>query len=96
MIFRPFKFVGRISTILAQRGSVSGMSDMGRHHTSWCTAGHRVFGRLDDEVGRPEAVPHTFPLVVGDEWLGRWHVLQIALQRPAVDPGDDRIPPAGR
>src|SRR5260370_7686652 len=38
MILRPFKFVGRISAILAQRGSMIGMSDMGRYHTSWCCA----------------------------------------------------------
>src|SRR4029077_7081740 len=52
---------------------------------------HRVLGRLDDEVGRPEAFPHSLPLVVGDEWLWRRQVLQIALQRPTVDPGDDRV-----
>ena len=39
MILRPFRFVGRISTIFAQRGSVSGISDIGRYHTSWCSAG---------------------------------------------------------
>src|SRR5204862_5415492 len=37
MILRPFKFVGRISTIFAQRGSLIGMSDIGRYHTSWCS-----------------------------------------------------------
>src|SRR5947207_13063481 len=38
MIFRPFKLVGRISTIFAQRGSVIGISEVGRYHTSWCSA----------------------------------------------------------
>src|SRR5262245_57529914 len=38
MILRPLRFVGRISTIFAQRGSVRGMSDIGRYHTSWCSA----------------------------------------------------------
>src|SRR5712671_3172487 len=38
MMRRAFKFDGRISTIFTQRGSVSGMSDVGRYHTSWCSA----------------------------------------------------------
>src|SRR5678816_4703205 len=39
MILRDLRFVGRISTIFTQRGSVSGMSDIGRYQTSWCSAG---------------------------------------------------------
>ncbi len=37
---RAFRLVGRISTILTQRGSVIGMlSVIGRYHTSWPDAG---------------------------------------------------------
>ena len=39
MIRRAFRLVGRISTILIQRGSVSGISLVGRYQTSWCCAG---------------------------------------------------------
>src|SRR5579859_3095215 len=54
MILRPFKFVGRISTILAQRGSVIGMSDIGRYHTSWCTAGILYSDDLITRSGGPK------------------------------------------
>src|SRR6185295_16921172 len=39
MILRDFMLVGRISTSFTQRGSFSGMSDIGRYQTSWCSAG---------------------------------------------------------
>src|SRR5258708_3926494 len=38
MILRDFRLVGRISTILTQRASFNGMSDIGRYQTSWCSA----------------------------------------------------------
>ncbi len=53
--------------------------------------GHRVLGRLDDEVRRTEAVAHRFPFVVGDERLGRREIFRIALHGAAVDPADDRV-----
>ena len=44
---------GRISTIFTQRGSVSGMSDIGRNQTSWCSPPwcNRLF---HDQVGGPK------------------------------------------
>jgi hypothetical protein len=51
---------------------------------------HRVLGRFDDEIGRPVPVANTRPFVVGDERFRRRQILRIALQRTAVDPGDDR------
>ena len=49
---------------------------------------HRVLRGPDDEVGRPVAVPHAFPLVIGNQWLGCRHILRIALHRAAVNPAD--------
>ncbi len=63
--------VGRISTIRTQRGSVTGMSLTGRHHSSWCTAGIVYSGALDDDVGRPVAVALGLPVqFLGDQRLG--------------------------
>ena len=53
MIRRPFKFVGRISTSRAQRGSESGMSDIGRYQTSWCWAGMVYSDDLMTRSGGP-------------------------------------------
>jgi hypothetical protein len=52
---------------------------------------HRVFGRTDHEIRRTEAVLHALPLVVGDERLGRRHVLRVALRRAGVHPLHDGV-----
>ena len=46
--------VGRISTIFTQRGSVSGMSVIGRYHTSWPTAGIVYSDDLTTRSGAPK------------------------------------------
>ena len=67
------------------------MSLIGRYQTSWCSAGIVYSDDLTTRSGWPKPSRHGLPLVVGDERLGRRHVLRIALRRAAVDPADDRV-----
>src|SRR6266480_4809278 len=65
MIFRALRFVGRISTSFTQRGSVNGMSDIGRYHTSWCDAGIVYSDDLTTRSGGPKPSRTAFqPLSV--------------------------------
>src|SRR6185503_13957555 len=63
MSFRAAWLVGRISTIFAQRGSVSGMSDIGRYQTSWWTAGIVYSDDLITRSGGPN------PSLTPSHWL---------------------------